>query len=153
METNRVGIPVITALAKLLTKEASNKRSALAPGEYALSDTVVLDITGTLKVSEDHEYQPTTSIPLKVALALFLRYSGATGQNAMNALVRAMREALEIERMPNAEKKSAIEAIRELAELDEAERSVREGLEQLPLRPRKGGVFVKATAEAELMCL
>ena len=138
---------IVTALAKVLTKEAKDRRSQIEPGEYNLLDQVTLDVSGTLRVGEDHDYQPTTSIPLKVALALFVRYSGATGQNAMNALVRAMGEALEIEAMPKKEKTTAIEAIRELADLEEAEQTVRTGLALLPPRPRKGTVTVKATVE------
>lgn len=140
-----LNVALLTALAKTLDKQARDLRENLLPGEYPVDEKVTLDVHGTVKVFEDHPYKPTTSIPLKVALALFIRYSGATGPNALHALMRAMREALEIETLPTKERKAAIEKIRELANLDEAEALVREGLSELPPQIRKGKVTVSAS--------
>ncbi|MBD3262025.1 MAG: hypothetical protein GF334_10245 [Candidatus Altiarchaeales archaeon] len=142
-----INATTLTALAKTLDKQAKEARDSLEPGEYPISGQVTLNVDGVVKVFENHKYRPTTSIPLKTALALFFRYTGMTGQNAMNALVRAMKEALEIEALPNKEKKTAKEAIRELADLDKAEATVRAGLTQLPLQDRRGKVMVKAIVE------
>lgn len=130
----------LTALAAVLTKEAKDRRNELSVGKHTLSGQVTLDVQGVLSVESDHSYQPTTSIPLKTALALFIRYSGVTGPTAMDALVRAMNEALEINAMPKAEQKTAIEAIKELADLNKAEKTVLTGLAELPAQPRKGAV-------------
>jgi len=140
-----LNVQTLTALANLLMKEAKARRETLTPGEYSIDEQVTLDVKGLIRVFEDHSYQPTTSIPLKVTLALFLRYSGVTGQHAISALVRAMSEALVIDELPKEERRTTVEAIRELADLEEAERIVTSSLEQLPPQNRKGRVNVKAT--------
>jgi len=142
-----INVAALTALARTLDKQAKAARDDLEPGEYEVRERVTLDVSGIVKVFEDHQYQPTTHIPLKVALALFVRYSGAVGQNAMNALVRAMREALEIESLPRQERKATVEAIRELADLEAAEATVRTGLAELPPQNRRGRITVAALVE------
>jgi len=138
---------ITTALGKALDKQAKKQRDDLTPGEHEVEGEITLSYSGTVKVSEDESYTPTTSIPLKVALALFLRYSGVTGPTARDALIKAMTEALEIERLSGKEKRAAVEAIREVADLDAAEEAVRKGLAELPEATRKGKVSAKVTVE------
>ncbi|HEY9818671.1 MAG TPA: hypothetical protein V6D20_23120, partial [Candidatus Obscuribacterales bacterium] len=78
-----------TATAKL----AKDVRDDVGPGTYVVDEVVAFRVTGTVKVGEDESYVPTTSVPTKAALALFMRYSGCTGPRAMEALARAMTEA------------------------------------------------------------
>ncbi len=124
------------ALSNALAKTAKSDRDSLPVGRHALDETVTLRVTGSVLVSEDTEYTPTASIPLKAALALFVRYSGVTGQAAMDALTRAMTEALETGT-------NAAQNMREMAILDAAEATVRAGLTDLPKAPRKGPVTVQ----------
>lgn len=128
----------LTALAKNLEKLADNKRPELSVGKYEVNATVTLSVQGTVIVSEDHDYRPTTSIPYKTAMALFIRYAGITGQSAMNALTRAMSEALTLG-------KNAENELSELADLEAAEAVVSSGLTAMPLKTRLGAVKVKAS--------
>lgn len=134
---------IITALGKALENQAKGLRALLTPGEHTVAGRVILDYEGKVQVGDDEQYIPTVAIPLKVAMALFLRYAGVTGPHAQKALMRAMKEALEIEAMGLADKKSAYDAIKELSELDDAEQEIRKGLDALPPKVRRGKVGVK----------
>lgn len=139
---------VTAALAKALEKLAKSGRDSLEPGTHRVDAEVTVTVRGTVKVGEDEEYSPTVGIPLKVAMALFMRYSGATGPNAMKALIRAMSEAMEIGRLPELQKAAKLAAIREVADLAEAEETVRERLGELPKATRKGRVQAKVKLES-----
>ena len=128
----------LTALAKTFADEAKKARKSLAPGEYAADATVTVEVSGTVSVSEDETYTPTTSVPVKAALALFMRYSGVTGPAAMDALTRAMTEAV-------AMGAKGAETIPEVADIEAAEAKVIAGLKALPPKSRAGKVRVKAT--------
>ena len=140
----------LLALANMLPKQAKRIRADVEPGEYAVDDVVTFQVQGSIRVSEDETYTPTTHLPTKVVLALFMRYSGVTGVNAERALVRAMTEALELSSMEDAsERKSAETAIRELADLSAAEERVRSSMDALPRQRRRGKVNVQVTIVAE----
>jgi hypothetical protein len=124
------------ALAKLSEKLAERVRSDVKPGVYVLEDMVTLLVKGTLTVGAETEYQPTTSIPWKKTLALFVRYSGITREAALSALVRAMREALD-------SGEEASDLVSALADLDDAEVQVQKSLDQLPAQNRLGAVSAK----------
>lgn len=128
----------LVGLAKVLEKSAKAQRDAVVPGKYAVDEELTLHVKGAVAVAEDAAYTPTADIPLKAALALFLRYSGITGPAAMDALVRAMKEAA-------AMNDEALKAIREMADLDAAEKAVNDALGELPKKSRRGAV--KATLE------
>lgn len=132
------------ALASLLTAQAKKARKDLDPGTYEVDAHVEMDVSGVVNVSEDESYTPTVSIPLKVTMALFMRYTGVTGEHAHAALMKAMTDALEIENLSSKDKKAAVEAIEELADLEAAEAKVRSGLDDLPKKNRKGKVNVSA---------
>ncbi len=126
-------------LAKTLEKAAKKDRSVLPTGDFEVDTLVTLHVQGSIKIGEDTERVPTADLPIKTALALFVRYSGVTGEHALKALQRAMREAIE-----NGE--DAAEGLAEATMLDEAEKRVRSTLEDLPKVSRKGRVTIKATA-------
>lgn len=128
----------LTALARELSRQATKARDELPTGEHEIDATVTLHVSGTVDVGEDVYYRPTASIPLKKALALFVRYSGVTGPAAMDALVRAMRDAVY----------TPEEALDELADLEHAEKQVLAGLERLPPALRRGAVRVDVAVEA-----
>jgi len=136
---------VLAALANILGKDAKGGRENLEPGEYNIDAEVTLSVKGGIEVLEDESYTPTVKIPHKLAMALFIRYSGVTGPAAMNALVKAMTEALAIEALEGKAKKAAVKAISEVADLDAAEEVVAKGLGELPKESRAGKVIVNAS--------
>ena len=136
----------LLALNSATAKLAKQVRSDVAPGTYEVDEVVAFRVTGTVKVSEDETYVPTTSVPTKAALALFMRYAGCTGPHAMEALARAMREAAELGTDAKAAK-----VVAEMHDVDATMAKVVASLEALPPATRKGKVScskvsVKATA-------
>jgi len=140
---------ILTALSKELGKKAKKVRGDLKPGEHEIEGEVTLAYQGIVNVLVDEKYIPTVDIPLKVALALFVRYAGITREAAIEALIKAMTKALEIEKLKGKERERAIEAIREIADLDAAEKTVRDGLEKLPEKTRAGKVIAKVEVKAK----
>ena len=134
----------LTALSATVAKLAKDARSDIEPGDYTVGREVTLRVDGTVKVSADEDYTPTVAIPLKATMALFMRYAGVTGPAAMDALERAMTEALSLSALTGKAKKDAETAIHELADLSAAEAKVRKGLDALPTKTRMGKVAVKA---------
>ena len=144
----------LTALAATLTKAAKARRNELTTGTHEIAETVTLEVNGEVRVLEGETYTPTADIPIKVALALFCRYAGVTGPAAMDALTRAMTEALAIDGLKGKAKKNAYAAIGELANLDAAEKRVRAGLDALPTKSRNGKVSASVevvVAEAQII--
>jgi hypothetical protein len=142
--SNKLEPAVLAALANVLSKDIKKVRDELKPGEYSLDAEVTLAVKGTVEVLEDEEYTPTAKIPHKLAMALFVRYAGVTGPLAMDALVKAMTEAMAIEALEGKAKKAALKAIGEVADLDAAEKVVIKGLGELPKESRNGKVNVSA---------
>jgi len=124
------------ALAKLLEKLAETSRTQVKPGSYDIDETVTLRVVGKLSVLADTEYTPTTSIPWKTTLALFVRYCGITRESALEALTQAMLEALEAD-------KDAAEVLAAVTDLEAAEAQVQASLDKLPPQARKGAVSAK----------
>ena len=124
------------AVAKVVKKgDLENARNELLPGEYAVNQ--VLHLTGTLKVGEDEQRTPTTSIPILDAMALLVHDSGVTGKAALKAIKNAMQRALN----QDLSAKAAITAMR--GNLETAERQIRATLQELPKVPAKGKVTTK----------
>ena len=135
----------LLALAKALEKLAAktDARAGIAPGAYKVDTRVVVHLKGSVNVGEDSDYIPTTSIPIKIAFALFLKYSGVTRGAAMTALVQAMTEAIVLD----AEGADTVGIIEELADLEAAEGLVRAGLAKLPKKPKSGAVTHKLAVQ------
>ena len=131
---------IYQALAKVFAKKAAEARQGLEVGVHSVEAQVVVSLTGQVEVKEDLEYTPTTSIPHKATMALFIRYAGITGPAAMKALIQALTESMEIAQLGKKAKESRLAAIRELADLETAEAAVREGLGALPKATRNGAV-------------
>jgi len=83
----------LTNLEKLALAKVSANTTPLAPGDHDFDITV--RVSGSLRKGEDYERTPTASVPLKQALALFVRYCGITRKAALSALTKAMTEALD----------------------------------------------------------
>ena len=81
------------ALAKAIKEKAlKDARKNLTVGTHNVD--VTAHISGTITVGADEEFIPTVCVPLKAAMALFIRYCGITRNAAETALVKAMTEAL-----------------------------------------------------------
>jgi hypothetical protein len=111
-------------------------REAVQPGNYLIDTEISLHLVGNLKIGEDSMYTPTTSIPWKETLALFVRHCGITREAALNTLQKAMTEAL-------AEDTSAEDLLASMADLKDAETKVQKTLEKLPKQIKKGAITGK----------
>jgi hypothetical protein len=138
-----ISITALYALKKVVDGEIK-KRERITTGDHVVSDTVRISLKGTVKVCPDEEYTPTISIPHKTALALFLRYCGVTGEHALNALQRAMSDAIKLD-------KDAAKSLAEVAMLDEAEARVTAMLGSLPKDKRDGKVIAKVEGNGHMV--
>lgn len=132
----------LLAVSKLVETEIKARGERPNVGRHTVSDEVRIGVDGTVNVSADEEYTPTVKIPLKVAFALFVRYSGITGEHALNALQKAMSEALTLD-------EEAQEKIAEIAVLDAAQQKVSDMLGSLPKAKRSGKVTIKVTGAGD----
>jgi len=139
---------ILLGLAKAIEKLAKTEeaREGCAPGAYQIDQEVVVHLSGSIKIGEDSEYTPTTSIPYKTAMALFVRYSGITGPAAMTALTRAMTEAIQL----GAEGAESAEMVAAIADIEAAENVVQAGLDKLPKKTKAGTVTQKLTADIKV---
>ena len=128
--------PTLLALSSLVSKFARFARPAVPAGSYAIDETITLHLSGTLKISPDTEATPTSSIPWKRTLALFLRNSGATRDKSLDALVQAMQQALTAG-------EDAAETLDPDDMLEDAVALLEEKLAGLPKTPKRGCVDAK----------
>ena len=123
------------ALAKVVKKATMDKaRKELTVGTHEVDFTA--RVKGTITVGKDEMVTPTANIPLKITLALFVRYSGITGDSALSALERAMTEALN-------SGDTAETNIAEIALLDKAQAKIEAMLGNLPKVSKPGKVTTK----------
>lgn len=133
----------------VLTKAIEEREAKAARSELLEETTYPVDLTvrimGLLKVGKDYTTKPTVSVPLKSALALFIRYSGITRDAAKAVLTRAMTEALN-ESLSTSE--TVADAVNDdIAIVDDCLEQVAEMMGQLPRQPRKGVI----TTELEVI--
>jgi len=126
------------ALAKIQADEEA--RALLTPGTYRV-DTMV-HVTGEINVGQDYSVAPTVSIPMKETLALFIHFSGITGDHAIRALVRAMQTAIATDGKGKGELSATMPIINRTMG-----RVQSEVINQLPRQPRKGPVTHRLTVE------
>jgi len=136
MTTNldNIAPETLATIQKAISVSLAGRRPE--PGTHAVQNVVTFEVSGEVRVSEDSERTPTTSVPLKATLALFMKYAGVTGPAALAALERAMREAIE------ADRKGAV-TVAEVADLEAVEAKVVASMQALPKVPKKGAVSVK----------
>lgn len=128
------------AISKAIKDRAEKEaRANLAPGIHNV-DTLVR-VSGSLTINPDETYIPTAEIPVKAALALFIRYCGITRDAAENALVRAMTEALNREETGILKTMTILEELEEIAIIDDCTTRVMRLASRLPERTRKGKVL------------
>ena len=127
------------AAAKKAIDSEIKTREDLVPGSYNITEELHLNLEGSIVVNEKEKYTPTISIPVKATLALFVRYSGITGDRALAALEQAMLEASKLG--DKAEKH-----ILEIAMLEAAEKKVKKMLGDLPKATRAGKTIINVEA-------
>ena len=132
MTLSNVSTLTLTAAVKALGDEIKS-RDDLDPGSYSVNDSLSFTLVGNVSVNGKETYIPTIAIPLKVTMALFVRYSGITGDRALQALEQAMSEALTLGEKGESH-------VAEVAMLDKAEEKVKLMLGELPKKTRKGKV-------------
>jgi len=141
---DHISAEVIFALTSALAGEAKARRGELKAGtKSTLDETVTLHVSGPFSVGDDEKYTPTVGIPMKLAFALFIKYSGVTGPAAMKALVKAMNEAAEIGKLTGKARKVKEQALMGITLLDDAETTVVKGLAALDEKTRNGKVHTK----------
>lgn len=129
---------MLAALNAVLAKLAKAS-GPLAPGSYAVDETVTVRIAGTVDKGEDEVYTPTVDIPLKRTMALLLARMGVQREAAMAAMVAAMTDALNAGRNADAD----IDAY--MADVDAAMARVQSVTASLPPKTRTGKTRVDAT--------
>ena len=122
-------------LVKVLATELEN-REPMTPDTYTVSNKLTVAYNGTVTKNSEEEYTPTVKIAHKAAMALLVRYCGVTGDAALHALERAMRDSLA------ADEKSE-DYIIALADLKKAEKKVLASLAKLPKAKRQGKTIIK----------
>lgn len=125
------------AIGKL--NAAKGARESLAVGDYPVD--AMVHVVGYVRVGDDYETTPTTSVPLKETLALFVKYCGVTRNAALAALENAMRDAIEA----TGKGKGAL--LEMMPELNKIMAQVEATLAKLPPRTCKGAVTAKLKAE------
>jgi len=135
----------ILAAAKAIKAAAEKQAKAeLSPGSYPVD--VKVRIRGQINVFEPEEYTPTTSIPLKSALALFIRRCGVTRDAALAALQDAMIDALR-HAEGDADANIAAAISEDLEVVDDCLARVEAMAKALPKKQRDGKVTTKLTVE------
>lgn len=94
MSINTLTPTQLLALSKSVTAaQAKNARAQVSPGEHIVP-TFSVTVDGTLKVSEDEDYTPTTSISLIGVTAVALRRMGIQRGPFLKVLKEICQEAL-----------------------------------------------------------
>lgn len=128
------------------TAALKTARAKLEPGTHEVD--FLARVHGTLTVNEDEEYTPTTSVPIKATIALFLRYCGVTRDAALAHLERAMVDALRAAETENGLPATTEDAV--ASEISEDAEVINEMMERvnkmaraLPKQKRAGKVLAK----------
>jgi len=129
---------LLAALNSILAKLAK-AAGPLAPGLYAVDETVTVRVSGTVQKSEDEVYTPTVAIPVKAVLGTLLPRLGATREAAMRVLVEAMTEAVNLDVKGDDTLKARMK------DVDAAMAQVESVLDALPPKTRTGKTLVDAT--------
>lgn len=126
-----------TALKSCFEKLAKSLPT-LSAGSYPVDETVTIRIVGEVVKAGDEEYIPTTSIPYKKAFEMFLARMGFQRENAMEALVQSMTDAVNGVCPADVGLEAHIN-------VDDVEKIVQAGLAAMPPKTRTGKTFVDCT--------
>ena len=133
------------ALSKAIaTKTVKVARANLEPGEYLID--IAVQLQGLIKVAEDTEKTPTSSLLNKHTVATVLHMCGVTREAAMKAWAAISNEILAEWEGTEADREIAKARREQQAEelgLNDALAMFEEQLEELPKIPVKGRVTTK----------
>lgn len=129
---------LLTAMNAVLAKLAK-ANGPLAPGNYAVDETVTIRLAGSVDKAEDEVYTPTIAIPVKAVLGTLLPRLGATREAGMAVLIEAMTEAVNLDVKGDSTLKARMK------DVDAAMAQVESVLDALPPKTRTGKTFVDAT--------
>ena len=132
---------LIVALAKgQKTAVVSGASKELGVGEHTIDAWVHL--TGTIKKAEDEQATPTVSLSVLETLALALKFSGVTGDNAKNVIRQTITTAL----TADSKSKGALTDQYDWLE-DEVKALKADVISKLPKITKSGKVTTKVTFE------
>lgn len=121
------------ALGKIV-KEAELKKLRVLQTEGKHAVDFAVRVSGFYDVRPSEEYTPTAHVPIKTALALFVRYSGITAPHALKLLERSMMLAVIL-----GEKGETM--LKDFADLEKYEEQVSAMFQNLPKAQRNGKVL------------
>jgi|CXWL01.1.fsa_nt_gi hypothetical protein len=130
------------ALSKIV-KDARQKelRKQQSVGKHTVD--LAVRVSGHFEVKADEQYTPTAHVPIKTALALFVRYSGITAPHALKLLERAMALAVILGEQGET-------MLKDFADLDKYEEQVAAMFQNLPKAKRSGKVLTTGLIVEEL---
>ena len=132
---------IMTAIQSVIGK-ALKALPSMPVGRVSFDETITLRIVGSVEKSEDEEYTPTISVPVKALAATLLPRLGATREAAIGTLVEAITEAL------NNDTKADATLRDRMKDAEGAFKMVQDRLlATLPKATRTGKTFVDATVE------
>jgi hypothetical protein len=107
--------------------EQKCKEEILSPGTYEVNETVILQLFGLVKKSEDYEKTPTVNIPLKTALILCLdKLKFFELRDFKEILLECMSDAIYEEENPTQQ------ILTHVKQIERAEKHLKSTLAKLP---------------------
>lgn len=134
---NTISTVNLKALVDSLSKELKT-REAIDCGTHSVSETITLNLAGSLTKNPDETYIPTTEICYKTAIAAMAHYAGFNGDRAIDLIGKALLFAQETN-------KSSSEYIKAHKDFSSAEEKVQSMLDKMPKKQRTGKTFVKVS--------
>lgn len=110
----------------------------LLVGESHVDETLIVRLQGIVVKGADEEYVPTTSIPYKKVMEMFLARMGFQRERAMDILVQSMTDAV------NGVSPADV-GLQNYIKVDEVEKIVQNGLDAMPTKSRKGKTKVECS--------
>ena len=126
----------IASLSAVFAK--MNKGVSLPAGHHPVDETITLRVSGSVMKGADEEYVPTTSIPYKKVMEMFLARMGFQRERAMDILVQSMTDAV------NGVSPADV-GLQNYIKVDEVEKIVQNGLDAMPTKSRKGKTKVECS--------
>ena len=129
---------LLAALTSCFTKMAK-AAGPIQPGLHQVDETITVRVKGEVLKSDDETYVPTIAIPVKAVMATLLPRLGATREAAMNTLIAAMTEAVNLDKLGDETLKARMK------DVDAAFEHVQTVLDALPSKTRTGKTNVDVT--------
>jgi hypothetical protein len=102
---------LILALKSCFADLSKKIKGTLLPGSHYIDETITIRVVGEVLKSENEMFKPTVKIPQKTVLALLLPYLGATRESAIQRLVWAVNQAIDLDSKADETIKSQIKDV------------------------------------------